>query len=197
MFAAAGEAGGFAAEGADAFQFLRAGEAAVEMAGLHLAAGQREGVAALFIVQAEVAAGLLPFGAVRGDAAASGAEVREEMRELVAQRAIHFVGTEIAEARIEGDERLAGERGAGGAAHARVPADADAFGKSGAMMGEKELAGALFESGGAIGSGCRLWRCEPGTWSEEIGKEIELAAKIHFMRVRRAAGKKFPADAEW
>ena len=62
--AAAGEAGGFSAERADALEFHRAVRAAVEMAGRDLPAGEREVVAALFTGEAEVAAGLLPLAPV-------------------------------------------------------------------------------------------------------------------------------------
>ena len=151
---AAGETSSLAAKRADTAKFLRAAETAIEMAGLHLAAREREGVATLFIVQSEVATGLLPFRAVRGNAPAPGAEVGEQMRELVAQRAIYFLGAEIAQARIEGDERFTGQRSASGAAHTRIPAHEDFGRERVAMVREKKLASAPFEISVVAGSRC-------------------------------------------
>lgn len=62
----------------------------------HLPARQREIVAALFVGQPEVAAGARPLGSVRCDAAASGAVMREEVREFVAERAVHFAVAKFA-----------------------------------------------------------------------------------------------------
>ena len=104
--AAAGEAGGFSAQWAHAAQFHGAVRAAVEMAGADLPTREREVVAALFIREAEVAAGLLPLASVGCNAAASGAVMREQVGEFVPQRAVDFSVAEIAETGVEIDEIL-------------------------------------------------------------------------------------------
>ena len=53
---------------------------------------ERQSVATRFIGDSEIGAGASPFRAVRRDAAATGAKVREQMRELVAQSAVDFGG---------------------------------------------------------------------------------------------------------
>lgn len=49
--------------------------------------GEREGVAAFFVREAEVAAGFFPLGAVRVDEAARIAGISHEMRQLVEEGA--------------------------------------------------------------------------------------------------------------
>src|SRR5688572_17411309 len=70
LAAAAGQAGGAAAHRPNAGHLQAAGRAAVAVFARELAALQREIVAALFIRQAEIGAGLPPFRAVRLDATA-------------------------------------------------------------------------------------------------------------------------------
>jgi hypothetical protein len=142
----------------------------------HLAAGQGKIVTAFFIGQAEVAAGLLPLGTVCGDAAAASAMVSEEVGEFVAQGAVDLRVAEIAQAGIERDEGFAGVGGAGGAAHARIPAYADARGEVGAAEWVEEGAYFFFQLRGVSRRGCD-WsgRGALDRGAETIG---ELAEKI-------------------
>ena len=74
------------------------------MPGGQFPAGQGERMAALLIVQAKIAAGLLPLGTVGIDVPASRAMMREQMREFVPQRAVHFDFTKCPETRVERDQ---------------------------------------------------------------------------------------------
>ncbi len=59
-----------------------------------------EGVAAGFVGEAEFDAGLAPFLAVRGDAAASGAVLGEKVRQFVTEGAVDLGFAELEQARI-------------------------------------------------------------------------------------------------
>jgi len=104
-------------------QFDGAVRAAIDKTPGDFSPGQREIVAALFVGQSEIPAGLLPLGAVRRDAAPSDPMVREEVGEFVAQGAVNFVGAKFVEARVERDQRFSRVGRARGAAHARIPSD--------------------------------------------------------------------------
>jgi len=65
-----------------------------------LAARERKIVRALLVPQSEIDAGAAPFLPMRRDPAASGALMREQVREFVAQRAIDLIVTEFAQARV-------------------------------------------------------------------------------------------------
>lgn len=145
--AAAGEARNAAAEGADAADVLLAGGATVKVPGADLAAREGKVVAALFIGEAEVDAGLLPFGAVGRDAAAACAVVRQEVGEFVAEGFVDFGVAEREELRVQCDELLPVVGETGGGAHAGVPAHADTGGKRLAAEGAQEVAGPGGECG--------------------------------------------------
>ena len=74
-----------------------------------------------FILDAEIAAGATPSGAVRWNAPATRAELREQMRQLVAKRAIDLGCIVFAQARIQRDEVTARIGASGGAEEARIP----------------------------------------------------------------------------
>ena len=74
------------------------------MLSLHFPAGQREIVAALFIVQPELLASSAPLASMCGDAASACAMMREKVREFVAQCAVDFIVAKFAEARVERHE---------------------------------------------------------------------------------------------
>ena len=139
------------------------------------AARQREHVAALLIVQPERRAGASPFHAMRRNAALPGAIIREQMRKLVAQGALDFLRSKLAQTRVQGDRRFRGERGAGGAAHARIPTRCHSLREHRSARREQELAGALRERGIFIGHGTPrhgpLGSCAA---EEERAEEIEL-----------------------
>ena len=76
---------------------------------------------ARFVRDPEVGAGAAPLGPVRCDATPARAKVREQMRQLVAQSAIHFRGTVRREPRIQEHDALSVVGAAGRAAQARRP----------------------------------------------------------------------------
>lgn len=154
MGAATGEAGDAAAHRADSRDLESAGGAAVKMAAGDLAARKGEVVAAGFIEEAEVAAGLPPLGAVGLDAP-PGAGSGDEVGEFVAQGAVDLGFAEGADAGIEGDAGVAVVGEAGGGAHAGIPKDLHAIGEAVAADGAKEIAGALQPVDGGEGRRCR------------------------------------------
>jgi len=96
-------------------------------------------MAARFVGDPEVDAGLSPFGAVRADAAASCAYLGEEMGEFMAEGSIDFGGAEKEESRIDGDECGGKLGGACGAAHLGIPADFKAISESGLTRVNEEI----------------------------------------------------------
>jgi hypothetical protein len=82
-------------------------------------------VAARFVGNPEIAAGLSPAGAVRRDAASAAAKLSKEMGQLVTKSAIDFGGAMIAQKRIQRDQVAARIGAAGGAGKARIPFHAD------------------------------------------------------------------------
>lgn len=95
--------------------------------------GKGQGMAALFVPDPEIAASLAPFFPVRVDPAPPRTRLRQQMRELVAERAIYLRRAVLAQARIERDELGAKISPARGRAQLRIPLDAHA---------QSELAGA-------------------------------------------------------
>ena len=78
-----------------------------------------------FIRDAEIPAGAAPFRAVRRNPTAPGPELRQQMRELMAQSAVDFHGVMLAEPRIQRNEVTMRIRAAGGTEEPRVPFHVD------------------------------------------------------------------------
>ena len=95
-FPAAFETGDRALDAPNPWKFLAATRTTIEEAPRALFHGKGQGVATRFVCDAEIAAGAAPFRAMRRDAPASGAELREQMRQLMAQGAIDFAVVAIA-----------------------------------------------------------------------------------------------------
>ena len=100
-------------------------DAGVNVLPLDDATRQWQLVATLFIDEPEVAAGLLPFRAMRGDAATAESRVSQQMSEFVTQRAVHFTGTELRKSRVEHDEIFSKPGHPGGGGEPGIPRDAD------------------------------------------------------------------------
>ena len=99
-FPAAIEAGDRAFDPPDPGEFFAAPRTTIEKpAGARLNR-KRQGVAARFVRDAEVVAGFSPPCAMGRNAAAAGAELREQMRQLMAQGAIDFRRVVLAQARV-------------------------------------------------------------------------------------------------
>ena len=96
-------------------------------------------MASRFIGNAEVAAGAAPLGAVRRDATTAGAELGEQMGELMAKRAINFRGVVLPKARIERDQIPARIGPAGGAEKAGIPFHVDLAGELMGIEGLQDL----------------------------------------------------------
>ena len=109
----------------DARKFLPATRTPIEEAPLALFHWKGQGMAARFIGDAEVAAGATPFRAVRRNPAAPGAELRQQMRQLMAQSAVDFRSVVLAKSRIERDEVTVRIRAAGGTEESGVPFHVD------------------------------------------------------------------------
>jgi len=91
--------------------------------------GKGEGMAACFVDEPKIAAGLLPFRTVWSDPASADSMVRQQMRQLVAKRAFDLCIPKRGESRIEYDERLCRVSHPGRAAHPRIPPDDDSLGQ--------------------------------------------------------------------
>ena len=98
------EAGDRAFDAADSRKFLAATGTAIEVTPRSLLHGKRKRMATRFVRDAEIVAGAAPFRAMRRNAAASGAKLCEQMRQLVAQRAIDLSGIVLAQARVQRDQ---------------------------------------------------------------------------------------------
>jgi hypothetical protein len=85
---------------------------------------ERKIVAARFACDSKVGAGATPFGAMWRDSAATGARLRDEMRQLMAQGAIDLCLAKGAKTAIEQNTRAAVFRAPGGGAKPRRPFDA-------------------------------------------------------------------------
>ncbi len=86
-----------------------------------LADGKGEIVAARFIANPEIAAGLPPGDAMRRDSPARRAKLREQMRQFMAQRPIDFIRAVVPQTRVQGNNVAPRIRPAGRAEEARVP----------------------------------------------------------------------------
>lgn len=105
---------------------------------------QWKAVAARFSGQFEIAAGGFPFRPMRCDAAASGAELREQMREFVPQRFVDFRVAELLQFRIQCDQKFRVTSETGGRAHPRIPAHANLRPERVATGGTEDFARLVF-----------------------------------------------------
>ena len=75
----------------------------------------------LLVADPKIAARLPPFRSVRRDAAAAAARMREEVRELVPQSAIHLIIAVLAQERVERDQVAVVIRATGSGPQSRAP----------------------------------------------------------------------------
>jgi hypothetical protein len=102
-------------------------------------------MAARFAGNPEIGAGATPFHSVRRDPASAGAELREQMRQLMAQGLVDFARAVRAQALIEKDTRGATVSAPGGGAQPSRPFHAEAGGESGCVLREQERAGQFLQ----------------------------------------------------
>ncbi|MEY2529843.1 MAG: hypothetical protein QOJ05_1933 [Verrucomicrobiota bacterium] len=110
---------------ADPWKILSAAGTLVKVASSAALDRERQGVGARFVTDTKVTAGLSPFQAVGRQAAPARAELGQEMRQLMAQRAVDLAGIVFSQTRIQRDEGAAKIGPAGRAEKARVPFDAN------------------------------------------------------------------------
>jgi hypothetical protein len=108
---------------------------------------KRQGMTARFIGDAEIMAGLPPFRAMGRHATAAGAELREQMRELMAQGALDLGGVVFAQARIQRDKVAAEISAARGAEKPRIPLYPDLAREIGGLESAQNFACLRFEGG--------------------------------------------------
>jgi hypothetical protein len=102
-------------------------------------------MAARFIRDPEIVTGLAPLDAVRRHAAAAGAELGQQVRELMPQSAIDLSSIMFAQARVERDDLPARIGPPGRAEKPRVPFDADLAGELLGIQGRQDFAGFCFK----------------------------------------------------
>src|SRR5205814_1603117 len=124
-FTAAIETGDGAGESPDAGKILAASGTTIKEPAGALFDREREGVAARFIGDAEVAAGLAPGGAMRWNAPPAGAELGQQMGKLMAHGAIDLGRVVLAQARVQRDQVAARIGPACRAEEPRIPFDLD------------------------------------------------------------------------
>jgi hypothetical protein len=78
-------------------------------------------VTSRFSANAKIVASGAPFRAVRCDAAAAGARLREQVRKFVSQRLLHFAGAVFAQTWIQRNQGMPRISATRRAAHAPVP----------------------------------------------------------------------------
>ena len=82
-------------------EFLPAARTAIEETPFPFLHRKREGVAACFIRDAEIAAGAAPFRTVRRNPPAAGAELGQQMGQLMSKSTVNFRAVMLAEPWIE------------------------------------------------------------------------------------------------
>ena len=107
MRAAAGETGRCFAQNPRPRKVAAAVSAAVKKATRATMHRKRERVTTRFVRDPKIGAGLAPFRAMRRDPSPARPEVREQVRQLMAQRPLHFVRTNLDETRIERNPKRA------------------------------------------------------------------------------------------
>src|SRR5437764_14622801 len=127
-------------------------------------------MATRFVLDAEIAAGAAPLCAVRRNAPAPRAELREQMSQLVAERAIDLGGILFAQPRIQGDQVAARIGASGGAEESRIPFHVDCARELVGVERLQDFARLGFERGitSEHNECCRGWK-----------NEIELSKQWH------------------
>jgi hypothetical protein len=134
--------------------------AGVEITAPLTAKGERQIVTAHFAPNPQIGAGSPPFDPVRRDAPATGAKLREQVRQLMAESPVNLSLAVSAETAVEQNAGGTGFRAAGGGAKTGRPFNADLRGQSGRAMLEEKVAGRSFEDRIAAERFFKNGRCE-------------------------------------
>jgi hypothetical protein len=147
-------------------QWTRAREIALTMGtGVEITAPQtakreRQIVTARFAANPQIDAGSPPFDPVRRNAPATGAKLREQVRQLMAEGPVNLRLAVSAETAVEQNAGCTGFRAAGGGAKTSRPFNANLRGQSGRPMLEEKVTGRSFEDRIAAGRLLKNGRCE-------------------------------------
>ena len=155
-----GKAGGGSSQWAGACKVALATGAGVEVTAA--LAPKREGqiVTPRFAANPQIDTGPPPLDPMRRDAAAAGAKLREQVRQLMAESPVNLSFAVSTETAVEQNPSSTVFRAAGGGAKTRRPFNTNLCGQSGCALPEEEVAGQGLEH--RIGAG-RLFnnrRCE-------------------------------------
>ena len=142
---ATGEAGGGAPEGADAWKVALAMGAGVKITAPLAAKRKREIVAPRFAANPQIDTGPPPLDPMRRNAAAAGAKLREQVRQLMAESPVNLSFAVSTETAVEQNPSSTVFRAAGGGAKTSRPFNTNLRGQSGCALLEKEAAGQGFE----------------------------------------------------
>ena len=104
-------------------------------------------MAARFIRDAQIVAGFPPLDAMGRDAATPGSELRQQMRQLVAEGAIDLGGIMLSQARVQRDDLAARISASGRAEKSGIPFDADFARQLRAIESVQHFPRFRFESG--------------------------------------------------
>jgi len=121
MRAAAGQTRNRASDATDARKIALAIRTFVAKTADTLTDRKRQVVTAHFVTNSEIAASLAPFCAMRQNSPSPGAELCEQMRQLVAQCSIELWDSVIGKSRIQGNQFFTKICAPGRGFHPRIP----------------------------------------------------------------------------
>jgi len=162
----------------DARKFLSAPRTAIEETPFSFLHRKRQRVATRFIRDTEVATGAAPFRTVRRNPSAAGAELRQQMGQLMAESAVDFRAVMLAEPRIHRDEVTMRIRAARGAEEPRIPFHMDFAGEFFGAKWRENFARSRFEGRIAPENDERRFRRK---------NEVELLMTPQVVRLQGAA----------
>lgn len=122
---AARKAGNGSSGPADARKFLFAIRTTINVARRINFRRERQIVISRFVSDSQIATRLTPFRAVRRDASSTDTELREQMRQLVSQRALDLIVAVIAQHQIQRNQFFAIIRAPRRGSHSRIPLDSN------------------------------------------------------------------------
>ena len=157
---AAVEAGRGSPQGACAWKIALTMRAGVEITAPLAAKREGQTVTARLAANPQIDAGPPPFDSVRCDAPATGAKLREQVGQLVAEGPVNLSLAMSAEAAVEQNAGGPGFRAAGGGAKTSRPFNANLCRQSGRAQLEEKVTGRRFEDRIAAGRLFNNGRCE-------------------------------------
>jgi hypothetical protein len=157
---ATGEAGGGTPQWAGAWKVALATGAGVEVTAPLAPKRERQIVTTRFVANSQIDTGPPPLHPMRRDAAAAGAKLREQVRQLMAEGPVNLSLAVSAETAVEQNAGGTGFGAAGGGAKTSRPFNANLRGQSDRAMLEEKVAGQGFERRIAAGRLFNDGRCD-------------------------------------